>query len=326
MGWWPVWAFLLALISLAVLPSGHVSARAAWPPNEPRRGAMPYALECAPGNRVAYGHALIVLATDWICGDADVYGGSVEVLGHVSGNVIALGGAATINGEVDGNVTAFGGNVTLLGAARVAGDVQVWGGRVVHMPGATVAGNIESSDRVRDFAGGVWPSYATSWHFPVFWLLGWAVLAGLVATLLPERTARVRQVAGAALGRSLLVGLLTALLGVGLAALLFATCIGIPFSLLLVAGLIAAWVLGTVAVSLGVGERLLGVIAPGRSSPVVAAVIGAVVLAVVESVPCVGGALTVVASSIGLGATLLSRFGGRHSSPSVGMVAPPTLR
>jgi hypothetical protein len=321
LGWRLVWAALLALVGLALLPGGRV-AHAAWAAGEPGWGAVAPGLGCAAGNRVAYGHALVVPATEWICGDADVYGGGAQVLGHVSGNVVALGGSVSVSGEVDGNVTAFGGSVTLLGTARVAGDVQAWGGRVTHLPGATVAGNIESGDRMRDFAGGVWPSDATGWHFPAFWLLGWAVLAALVATLLPERTARVRQVARAALGRSLVVGVLTAILGVGLAGLLFATCIGIPFSLLLLVGLVAAWVLGTVAISLWLGERLLGVLSLERSSPVLAAVVGATVLTALESVPCAGAALTMVASCIGLGAVLLSRFGGRTPTPSAGRAAP----
>jgi hypothetical protein len=184
-----------------------------------------------------------------------------------------------------------------------------------------VAGNIESGDHMRDFAGGLWPSDLTGWHFPAFWLLGWTVLAALVATLLPERTARVRQVARAAVGRSLVVGLLTAILGVGLAGLLFATCIGIPFSLLLLLGLTAAWVLGTVAISLWLGERLLGALSLARPSPVLAAVVGAAVLTALESIPCLGAAVMLAASCIGLGAALLSRFGGRTPAPA-GRAAP----
>jgi hypothetical protein len=321
-GWRPVWAALLALIGLAFLPGGHTAASAARPLGEPGWGALLPASGCTAGNRVAYGRALVVPASDWICGDADVYGGGAKVLGHVSGNVVALGGSVTISGEVDGNVTAFGGSVTLLTTARVAGDVEAWGGHVAHMSGATVAGNVESGDRMRDFAGGLWPGDITTWHFPAFWLLGWAVVAALVATLLPERTARVRQVARAALGRSLLVGLLTAVLGMGLAVLLFATCIGIPFSLLLLVGLFAAWVLGMVAISLWLGERLLSVMSRGRSSPVLAVVVGATVLTIMESIPCAGVALTLVASCIGLGAALLSRFGGRWPMPSAGKAAP----
>jgi hypothetical protein len=57
-----------------------------------------------------------------------------------------------------------------------------------------------------------------------------------------------------------------------------------------------------------------------------AAVVGAVALAAVESVPCVGSVVTVVASSIGLGAALLSRFGGRAPSASFGMAGPPAPR
>jgi hypothetical protein len=284
------------------------------------------AAECTPGNVVVYGRSLIVPATDWICGDADVYGGSARVLGHVSGNVVALGGSVTVGGEVDGNVTAFGGSVTLAGTARVAGDVQAWGGHVTHQPGATVAGNIESGDRMRDFAGGLFPSAATSWHFPAFWLLGWAVLAALVATLLPERTARVRQVARAAAGRSLAIGVLTALLSAGLAGLLFATCVGIPLSFLLLLSLLAAWVLGTVAISLWLGERLLSLVAVRKPSPVLAAVVGAMVLAIAESIPALGAALGTVVSCVGLGAALLSRFGGRFPAPPQHSPAPPVLR
>jgi hypothetical protein len=319
-------ALLLPLIGLTTVFAGHVFARGALPLSEPGRGATVAAPACTPGNVVAYGRSLVVPQSDWICGDADVYGGSARVYGHVSGNVVALGGSVTVGGEVDGDVTALGGGVTLLGTARVAGDVQAWGGHVTHLPGATVAGNIESDKRIRDFAGGLLPGPATSWHFPAFWLLGWAALAALVATLLPERTARVRQVARAAAGRSLLVGMLTALLGVGLAALLFATCIGIPFSFLLLLSLLAAWVLGTVAISLWLGERLLSLVALPRPSPVLAAVIGAAVLAIGESVPCLGAALTAVASCVGLGAALLSRFGGRYPAPSAGRGTPPMLQ
>jgi hypothetical protein len=51
------------------------------------------------------------------------------------------------------------------------------------------------------------------------------------------------------------------------------------------------------------------------------------VLAGVEVLPCVGGAITVVISCLGLGAALLSRFGStRHQqSMPLSLSAPPRL-
>ncbi len=278
---------------------------------------------CEPRTLVVYARSLSVETDQWICGDADAYGGSVRVLGHVGGNVTAFGGSVTIAGVVDGNVTALGGNVNLLPTARVAGDVQVWGGSLHRAPTAIVYGDINSGNRMSAIVGDVWPGLSTEWRFPVLWVLAWALLAAVVVTLFPERTTHVRLVARAATGRSLVVGLLTAVLGTGLAGVLFVTCIGIPLSLLVLGGLLVGWVLGTVAVGLWLGERLVGAVASGRRSPLLAAVVGVTVLSGIESIPCLGSAVALIAGSLGLGAALLSRFGGPRAASSLPAPVPP---
>lgn len=338
---------LLALLALLTLPAGFLwlaivsgpqaaaaaavqdATTAAAPTPTPVRAATPSPslasapLACDDGNRELYGRSLIVEADEWICGDANAYGGSVTVLGHVGGNVAAFGGSVTVAGEVDGNVTAFGGSVSLLSGARVGGDVQTWGGSIHREPQAVVLGNVERGDRMARMIGTRWLGSPHDWTFAWPWLVAWSLLAAIVVTLFPERTARVRVVARHAAVRSAVVGLLTAVLGVALAAVLFATCIGIPISLLVMGGLLAGWVLGTVAVGLWLGEQVVHAVAPREQSPLLKAVVGVALLAGLETIPCLGAAIAVLASSLGLGAALLSRFGAHRSSWHTPIPAPP---
>jgi hypothetical protein len=319
-------ALALALLGEAVW--GIVAAPAFAAATSPPRASSvvsPTGLPdaCAPGNLVSFAHPLVVRADQWICGDVDAYGGGVQVLGHVGGSVTVFGGSIRIVGQVDGNVTAFGGDIDFAPRARVAGDVRTWGGTIHHATAALIYGDVERGDRLASTYGSRWLGFSGPWTFPWPWILGWTVLAAIVATLFPERTVRVGMVARRAVMRSLVVGLLTAILGLGLIAVLFATCVGIPISLLVTAGLLAGWALGTVAVGLWLGERLVPALAPRGQSPLLAAVIGMALLAAVESLPAIGGAITIIASSVGLGAALLSRFGAQRSGLSVPVSAPP---
>jgi hypothetical protein len=319
-------ALALALLGevVWVVVAAPAIAAAASPPRAisvVSPGGLPDA--CAPGNLVSFAHPLVVRANQWICGDVDAYGGEVQVLGHVGGSVTVFGGSVRIIGEVDGNVTVFGGDIDFAPHARVSGDVRTWGGTIHHASVALIYGNVERSDRLASTYGSRWPWVAGPWTFPWPWILGWTVLAAIVVTLFPERTMRVAMVARRAVVRSLIVGLLTAILGLGLIAILFATCVGIPISLLVMAGLLAGWVLGTVAMGLWLGEHLVPALAPRGQSPLLPAVVGMALLAAVESLPAIGAAIAVIASSVGLGATLLSRFGARRSGLSVPVSVPP---
>jgi hypothetical protein len=107
-------------------------------------------------------------------------------------------------------------------------------------------------------------------------------------------------------------------LGLGLAGLLFVTCIGIPVSLLVMGTLLAGWVLGSVAAGLWLGEMILRRLALGERSPLLHAVVGMGILAAAEIVPCVGAPLALIAGCVGLGAALISRFG----SPRLTLALP----
>ncbi len=316
-------AILVVLLGWALIPPAFALAAPPQSPSSPHAPIPGTQTDsCTSGAVTGYGQSVLVAARSWICGDASAYGGSVTVDGHVSGNVAAFGGGVIVGGQVDGSVAAVGGDVTLEPGARVGGDVDSWGGTVRRQSDALVAGGINRGQWVFSSFGGTWLGFARQWAFPWSWVIGWSLVAALIVTILPERTARVGMVARRATVRSFSVGLLTAILGLALAGVLFVTCVGIPISLVLVLVLLVAWALGTVAVGLGVGGAVLRVIAPRVRSPRVRAIVGVVLLGGVESIPCVGGAIAALVSILGLGATLLSRFG----SPRVAARRPRTPR
>lgn len=306
-------AFALATgVGCAAISSAQARPRLANP-----------AAACAPGPLVTYAHALVVTHQEWICGDVDAYGGDITVLGRVTGNVTAFGGTLKVAGLVEGNVTAFGGDIWLLPGARVTGDVRTWGGTIHRNSEVLVAGDIEHGDRLTNFVGSRLPGFSGQWAFPWPWMLAWAVLAAIVVTLAPERTLRVSAVARRAAWRSLAVGALTVVLGATLAAVMFATCVGIPLSLLLLGALLVAWVLGTAALGVWLGDHVIRAIAPNEHSPLLAAVVGAALLAGFETLPWIGGVVSIVAGSIALGAALLGRFGAQGPPGQHALAAPP---
>jgi hypothetical protein len=274
----------------------------------------PSAAACSGNDRNVVGNNVVVAENEWLCGGASAYGGDVTVLGHVSGNATSVGGDVTVGGEVDGNVTAFGGDITLLPNSLVAGDVQTWGGRIIRAPDAVVQGSV---GHVSQPAGMLQPD---SWYlFPghgVPWLnlIFWALASAGIAYFFPTQLLRVRQMAQARLGGSLLVGVAALLIGVAASLVLFVTCVGIPVALLL---LLAGWVLsvfGTVALGFWLGELLVRNAAyRQRSSFVVAALVGTLLLALPAEIPCVGGLVRLVVTATGLGAAALTLYYARNA-------------
>ena len=90
--------------------------------------------------------------------------------------------------------------------------------------------------------------------------------------------------------RSLVLGLLSALLAPAVLAVLVALIISIPLAIIVAIGLVAAWALGTVAIGWLVGDYILRTLTPHQQHTRVA---------------------QVVVGLLGLGAVFLRRFGTR---------------
>jgi hypothetical protein len=269
---------------------------------------------CTADNRNAFGESVTIGPDEHICGDASVYGGGMTVAGVVDGTVTAVGGDVTVSGEVGGDVRAVGGDVYLESGARVLGNVHAVGGNVVRAPGTMVGGNVQRADVRQDVAPLSWVGLSDHYAFPWLSVLFWALAAVCAAHFFPEPLGRVRAIVRSDFARSLVMGTVTLIAGAIISIVLIATCLGLPVALLVIGAIWLAWVVGTVAVGLLVGDRLLRAVGPSGLSPVPSAVLGVTVLALAESIPCVGGVLSLVVACAGVGATTLAVLHARRSA------------
>jgi len=241
------------------------------------------------GTRWAFGQDVHV-AADERARDVVVVGGDIEIDGEVSGNALAIGGYIRIeeSGRVAGDTVVVGG--------RVSGAVE--GHRVTVDPG--VNGTLTPSSKPLDFA--------RSLYQQVVWLLVVASAAVIVSGIFPNQVRRVARHVEAQPLRTAAIGLV-----VGGFVVLFSGMFtmltlgfGLPISVVLVAALLAAWLLGIVALAHALGTR----VDLGRTARTqwVAVLFGIVSIGVLTLVPVVGTVVLVVASSLSVGAVVTAWF------------------
>jgi hypothetical protein len=108
-------------------------------------------------------------------------------------------------------------------------------------------------------------------------------------------------------GLAALTGLAAAIAVLPIALILTCTVVGIPLVVLEIAAVFGGIWIGTAAIAVIVGRRLCELIAPhGTPSPIVALLVGLVVISAAEIAPLVGWVVTAMVWTIGLGAALLS--------------------
>jgi hypothetical protein len=276
--------------------------------------------------------------------DAEVPAGQ-----HVDGDVVAVFGSVDVTGSVSGDVVAVFGSVRLRPGAYVSGDVVSIGGVLDHPANATVGGQSVSLGFL-PIAWGLPALPALLGTVFALWLatllFGW-----LLAALTRDRMARAAETAARHTAGSFVLGVLSMPLLVLAMTLLFVTLVGIPVALLLlVLYPVIVWAGQVVGMYL-IGCRLTrrqpgegGMVGPIAAGALLVAAFF-VVAALLAGPPgptrslalflgLLGSLLAVGLASIGTGALLLSRGGGRPPSPApqpaaapppVGASMPPAL-
>jgi cytoskeletal protein CcmA (bactofilin family) len=237
----------------------------------------------------------------------------------IGGEVYMVGGRLEVNGQIGGNVSVLGGEVNLGPTAKIAGNLGIGGGTVHRSPAATVGGEVVSGLQVPSRLA---VSETRSRVERVVRSVVQALLLATAAFVLIRLRARpVYRVAEAATRHPLIsgaMGILVGVVGLVLLVLIAFTIILIPIALLgiVVLGLAVAY--GWIAFGVALGRvlvrwRQLSV------RPATAAFLGTVVFMiavdVVNLVPVVGGLTGVLATTVGFGAVLLTRFGIRRFVP-----------
>ncbi|HEV7667812.1 MAG TPA: polymer-forming cytoskeletal protein [Thermoanaerobaculia bacterium] len=301
----PIRAFTLAVFVLALpaLPA------AAVPSPADASGSGQVALRLAKGSVAR--HQLVAIGRDLILD------------GEAQADVAAIEGSVAISGSVTGDVVVLGGDARLAESARVAGDVFVLGGTISAAPGARIEGRSVSYRN----ASVAWmtllegPSLGLESRSTVVVGAKLALLAAWSALLMLLFAACGRQLISTAdqIKGEPFRGFATGLVGVlalVLTALFFSAfagaLVGVPLLVLVVLAALALKLWGMVAVFYALGDFILTRIFRRRMRPASAATLGLLLLGLVKFVPYLGVWTWTVATLIGVGATLATKFGSRE--------------
>ncbi len=273
---------------------------------------------------VEFGKSVHIEAGEEVKGDLVVFGGSADIEGKVQGDAVVFGGPLDVDGYVRGDAVSIGGSVHLRSGSTVGGDAVSIGGRVKREPGAELGGQCVGlggafgwtprSGRWFDggnFAGALLGRVAV-W---LIWGLGLLVVTLLVVLVLPHQTDVIATTVAQQPGRAVLYGLVGWLLVLPVLVvlcLLIVTWVVIPFYL---AALTALAIMGGVGISVLIGRRLVQLWNWRVQSVLGMALIGFLVLRLVDLVGVfppallLTGLISLAVLVFGFGGALMTRFG-----------------
>ncbi len=294
-------------------------------------------------DKVVFGGNYTLASGETLNGDLVVLGGNVilETSSTVNGDTVVLGGNVTTNGTINGNLVALGGFVELQESARVNGDLTVLGSSYDQAEGAQISGNIVTEENIPfefnlpariglfegkfpSFTARQMPFVTAPWFF--FKLLIWTGLAILIALFIENQAAVINRTAFGQPLMSGVVGLGVIVVAPLVLIALIITILLSPVSLLGIFALIAAWVIGLVAVSIEVGRKLAQALDQSWPTPILAG-LGMFILSLFfngfnQIVPCVGWLPKFILGLWVMGAVILTRFGTREY-PEAALVSTP---
>jgi hypothetical protein len=261
-----------------------------------------------------------------VVGDVRSAFGDITINNRVGGDVHSGSGDITVRAPVEGEVDAGFGDVYV--DAPVEGGVDVDRGSVILGPGALVHENVHyGSGEFRGHRDAVKGTVATGMgpdmgHEPGWFgitnLVGWvfataafAACSVLLAVLAPGVLLAVGRRAEESPGWSLLLGVASVPAVVVIAVVLAVSIIGIPLLLLLAPAYLALVFFGALVAAYFVGRRVVFATGYYRGGNALAAMVGALILAVAYLIPVLGGLLLYGLALFGTGAAILALFSRR---------------
>jgi len=246
-------------------------------------------------------------------GDLIVSGGQVLLSSNVGGKVIALGGNLNMLGNVTRNLVAAGGQVDLHRNMTVGKDAFIGGGDIYSS--ATINGtltvNAESFED-KGHAGLVrfhqterrdeGPAEHGISIFGLIMSLGYLIAGLILLRLFPNVFMTLDEEIRSSLGMSTMVGFLGLIVSFVLAIIFMMTVVGAPLSLLTLLFLIIGVMLSGLFVSFGLGRAIT--MRLKKDGPVLAFVIGFIILNILYQVPYIGWLASLITTSLGFGALI----------------------
>ncbi len=224
----------------------------------------------------------------------------------VDGDLNVVFGDATIYGTVDGDVNVVGGNVVERPGGTVSGQVNTIGGEVVQsiVPWAPADGAMRNAA-------------AQDWR--ITWRIAWDVVVLVMFLIFPLRTRMALDRLEQHPGLATATGLMGWVAVIPVMILLAVTIVLIPLIPVELVALVAAIFVGKAALSLLIGRRFYELLQPHATpTPVVALILGLVLLTAAEMVPVIGMLVTLLVGLVGLGAVILTFINSSGAPPFAG--------
>jgi hypothetical protein len=263
---------------------------------------------------------LLALATRTGAAGITAFGTDVVVDAPISGRIVAVLSNVRIDSRVSGDVNVWGGNVSFGPAGFVEGNVSVFGGGVAALEGRAlpVSGRVSTPGTLlhlylAEMRRAPWRDASAAWAARGLWLMAlsaWLILSLALLYFFGSSFARAAFYAERDWSGSLLagaLGVLTLFLAAAVALTLLPAALSVPFAVALAGLAVAAKVFGMGSLFLLLGQRLLRNLSPSGRPAALAT--GFAVLAGLSLLPFVGVVVWSIASVVGVGIALLSRFG-----------------
>jgi hypothetical protein len=293
---------------------------------------FPFSVSASPveDDRTIFGESYTLESGNILDGNLVVIGGVVDIEegATVDGNVIAIGSVVTIDGTVKYNLTAVGGTVSLLENAVIEGDIISPVSVVSRAEGAILQGdyqqawsipwtnlnlpNVTPSRSVHRPMVNVIPVFTSLARIAGMTLV-MVALGALLLLVMPKATEVMTGALIAKPWHILGYGALTALVMLVGGFLLVITICLIPVAVLAGLAFGLAVLAGWLALGYELGKRMAASIFKTTWHPVLAAVLGNLVLYLLakglDMIPCLGGFLVFIAALFGLGMAVVTLFG-----------------
>ena len=261
----------------------------------------------------------VYVAEDEVQENVVAFGGDVVIKGKVKESVVAFGGTITIEGKVGETVLGFGSEVRLKSSAVIEGDVVSLGGTLIKDPGVIVEGDtvyfeLESFKDIFGFLTGA----GLASFFPIIIIIKlitlfiWFILALIMIAIFPRQisfaSSQIRKSFWPVFG----TGFLSIVIFTGLiifSALLCLILIGIPILLALIIIGIIIKIFGRVVLFYFFGESLSRAFGSKQPSPILAVMLGLILVGFIGFIPIFGSLFSFVLSILGWGVTIRTKFG-----------------
>jgi uncharacterized RDD family membrane protein YckC len=304
----------------------------------------------APIDPEAWGREVVRIGQDYTLNARDAVGqvlvisGTATIEGRVDRDVVVVFGKAKLSSTaaIDGSLIVIGGGASAMSGAVVRRDLVVVAGEfdapVGFMPGGQhiVVGSSALGTRVEGLVP--WISRGLLWGRPivpglpwVWGIVGAVFLVYLVLNLIFSRS--VGAVAETMAARPLTAfaaGLLVLLLTAPVCLLLAVSIIGVAVIPFVICALIAAWIIGKVAVARWIGRSVVRHESPERPLQSIGPfVLGFAVICVAYMIPLLGFVTWATVGVFGLGAASLAFIAGYRRErpaalPRVRAAVPPS--